>query len=390
MGSVVTLSDFLAAFYPGANDPIRLRAFKPKGVPDGPLFFTKKIGITRAQLSEHDGLQSELKAINETRGLYFVVNSGGDCDADITRVTSFFAEIDDLPVEQQLEMFLTAPLLPSILNLTRKSVHSYWLPLGDCTIEQWVEIQTRLISHFGSDKTIKNPSRVMRLPYFDHIHYVKETGELERKRVELYSFDANRRYTVEQMLEAFPAIEKEQQESKAQEYESEKNKARFWTGFACGDERAEARRHKYAARAIEVACNIISDAPDGSRHDARRRASVLLGGYISGGMLTESEARAALENAVRSNTDSSITDVMKTIESGLKHGQRTPITFEQKEYERTEYLRRRSKPILSKPPCLNPILRPKETVALPPPARPSITVQLGKPMRPTITTEVAR
>jgi sugar diacid utilization regulator len=228
----------------------------------------------------------------------------------------------------------------------------------------------------------------MRLPFFDHIHYVKETGALERQRVELYSFDANRRYTVEHMLEAFPVVETEQQESKEREQE---NTAQFWTGFACADDRAEARRRKYAERAIEVACNIISEASDGSRHEARRRASNLLGGYIGGNQLSETVARAALESAVRCNTDS-FQDAMKTIDSGLKHGQKQPITFEQKERERDEYLQRQPKSKKKKRIVihLEPIRRPENTIELAPPSRPTNTIQLPQPTRPILTTEVAR
>jgi hypothetical protein len=159
---------------------------------------------------------------------HFVVNKGGDCDADINEVTAFFSEIDDMPLDEQLRRFEAGPLRPSIQVLTRKSVHSYWPLAGECTIDQWREIQRRIITCYVSDVSIKNPSRVMRVPFFDHLHYVKETGQLARKQIELHLFGPARRFTIAQMLEAFPAVEKEKQEARLDQHEQERNKARFW------------------------------------------------------------------------------------------------------------------------------------------------------------------
>lgn len=391
--SKITVSDFLAAFYSHPDEHIRLRGFGPKGAPkDRQQFKPKKYGTNRADIAGDPVTQRELIGLNKYLGLYFVVNAGGDCDADITRVTSFFAEIDDLPIDEQLQRSDAAPLKPSIQTRTRKSVHSYWPLEGECTIEQWREIQGRLIAYFGSDVTIKNPSRVMRVPFFDHIHYVKETGELERKRVEMHSFDPARRFTVEQMLEAFPAVEKEKQEERREQHESEKNRARFWTGFACNDARAEDRRRGYGERALVTACSIIREAPDGARFDARRRAGMLIGGYIAGGMIPYSEAYAALEDAVIGNTDS-FADAIKTLKSAIEHGQTKPISFEEKEAERLAYIGQQKKRAIL-PPALKPINRPQDTITLEPPKRPTNTIQSPVPTRPAATiilsTEVAR
>lgn len=380
---VIPISDVLGAFYPDPNEDIRLRAFKPKGAPKGAIFSPEKIGVTRMRLARDMSLQSLLKKLNETRGLYFVVNAGGDKDENITRANAFFAEIDDLPIDEQLRIILNCPLPPSILIITRKSVHAYWLRAGDCTIEQWREIQGRLIGYFGSDPTIKNPSRVMRLPYFDHIHYVPETGELERKRVEMHLFEPSRRYTVEQMFDAFPAVEKDQQEQRHEEQENQKNKARFWTGFVCGDARAEDRRRSYGERALVTACNIIREAPNGQRFDARRRAGKLIGGYIAGGMVSYSEAYAALEDAVRGNTDS-FADAIKVLKSAIEHGQTKPISFEEKEAERLAHIGQKKKKAILLP-VLKPISKPQDTITLEPPKRPTDTIELPKPMRPAAT-----
>ena len=82
----------------------------------------------------------------------------------------------------------------------------YWLVDGDCSEEDWRDIEARLISFFESDLQIKNPSRVMRLPHFNHISYSEESG-WQYKRVRLVEFKTERRYSVEHMRKAYPLAE---------------------------------------------------------------------------------------------------------------------------------------------------------------------------------------
>ncbi len=43
----------------------------------------------------------------------------------------------------------------------------------------------------------------MRLPFFNHLSYDEATGEVERKKVEIHTFNPNHRVTVEEMIKAF-------------------------------------------------------------------------------------------------------------------------------------------------------------------------------------------
>jgi hypothetical protein len=199
--NVLTLTDFLSAFFPDETEPIHLRAFPPKGGSGAAI----KIATSRRQLSTDRNQQHKLKTLNQTSGIYFVVNSGGDTDDEINRVNAFFAEIDDVPIEEQHAIYDAAPILPSIRVQTRKSVHAYWLLRDTCDIEKWCTVQESLIDYFKSDSHIKNPSRVMRLPFFNHLS-LEESGKLLLKRVELIKFDQDRRYTVEQMCAAFSPV----------------------------------------------------------------------------------------------------------------------------------------------------------------------------------------
>lgn len=106
---------------------------------------------------------------------------------DIGLHTVSFGEIDDIPLADQAERLdsfeISSGLRFSVLALsgdTRpksiaasglspeeveagKSIH-YFLSLEPCSLEMWTEIQLHLIAYLKSDRSIKNPDRLMRLP----------------------------------------------------------------------------------------------------------------------------------------------------------------------------------------------------------------------------------
>jgi hypothetical protein len=201
---VSTLVDFLGAFFPNEDEKIHLRAFKAKGARDAPDNHALVEVATRRSLATDANLQTRITTANKTRGWYFVVNAGGNTDKDISRFNAFFCECDDLPLTEQHVLLDRAPVPTSIRVETLKSVHAYWLRGGDCSEHQWREVQARLIAFFNSDTTIKNPSRVMRLPFSNYVFVNDESYEY--KRVELIQFNLERRYSVNRMLEAFPPV----------------------------------------------------------------------------------------------------------------------------------------------------------------------------------------
>jgi putative DNA primase/helicase len=212
----VSLTEFLAVFYPNPYEEIRLRAFGPKKAPDNdPRFSALKVGVVCEGLNCDEELLNSLRVANETRGLYFVVNAGGDTDESINRFNAFFAEIDDMPIAEQHAKYDSAPVQPAIRIETLKSVHGYYPIEGKCNREEWVEVQRRLIHYFGSDAKIKNPSRVMRLPAFNHVSYDKQDGILFYKRVEVKEFFPEKRFTVAEMFAAFPPVPESKQNAKA-------------------------------------------------------------------------------------------------------------------------------------------------------------------------------
>jgi len=199
------LSDFLSVFYSDHREKIRLRFFGPHSAPENEARFNvQKYSTTREDLKTDESLLEHYRTLNETRGAYFIVNAGGDKDKEIIRYNAFFAEMDDIPLAEQHAKFDAAPVKSTIQLETLKSVHGYFPISGACTEAEWREVQLRLIAYFDSDPRIKNPSRVMRLPHFNHVAYYD--GQLSYKRVQLVKFNPSERFTVKQMLNAFPPL----------------------------------------------------------------------------------------------------------------------------------------------------------------------------------------
>jgi hypothetical protein len=199
---LIRTSEFLAAFR-DYKEALQLRAFKPKTSADTLENAPKKWTTTLFDLTDNQALQQELRAKNQHCGIYFVVNAGGDTDAEIKRFTAWYVENDSRSIEEQHEALNDGPLMPSIRVETRQSVHAYWLIAGECRAAEWRDVQARLIACFNGDPKIKNPARVMRVPGFDHLHL--NGNGLERQKVKVHTFETKRRYTVAQMCEAFPS-----------------------------------------------------------------------------------------------------------------------------------------------------------------------------------------
>ncbi|WP_283675991.1 DNA primase family protein [Clostridium perfringens] len=143
-----------------------------------------------------------LMAHNEAnRGIFFVVNSGGNSDSKINKINAQFFECDTLSLEEQLENISKFPLEPSIIVQTKKSLHVYFL-IKNGKVEKFRDIQKKLAKHFNGDGSCINESRVMRVPGFYHC---KE----EPLRVKCIKFNPNLFYTQEDLERELSYIESE-------------------------------------------------------------------------------------------------------------------------------------------------------------------------------------
>jgi hypothetical protein len=141
----------------------------------------------------------------EGRGVYLVINCGGDDDNAITLCRAFWVEWDTKPLAWQLEAWREFGLgEPSFIVTTGgKSAHLYWVLSEPIAVERWRPIQLALIAATGADPVNKNPSRVMRLP---GAFYLGPDGKASGQS-KIHS-SSDRRYPVEEVegwLTAQPA-----------------------------------------------------------------------------------------------------------------------------------------------------------------------------------------
>ncbi|AIE73857.1 MULTISPECIES: DUF5906 domain-containing protein [unclassified Synechocystis] len=169
------------------GDTIFYRQFPPKGS-KGYASKTKQI------------LPCIIQEQNPEKGLYFVVNGQGQSDKDIKTCRAFFAEWDDRPMEEQEDFWEKINFLePTFQVKTRKSIHSYWVLKEPIPVEDWKILQANLLNFLDGDRTLKNPSRVLRVAGGWHI----KPGE-EPVKCELIN-PTDRRYSKAEIEQALAA-----------------------------------------------------------------------------------------------------------------------------------------------------------------------------------------
>jgi putative DNA primase/helicase len=184
--------DMIRALYkPG--DTVCYRVFSDK---KGSSFTGAKI---EQPMEKFQAVEPLLRKHNaEGRGIFAVINTGGNEDKDIRRINAQFVESDDLPKEEQKKNIDAFPLPPSMIVESEKSLHVYWLMKDGAKVGLFRAVQKALADHFHGDTKIVNPSRVMRLPGFNHCK--KDTPY----EVHFMEFHPERRYTQEELIAALP------------------------------------------------------------------------------------------------------------------------------------------------------------------------------------------
>ena len=159
---------FLEAFH--QNNKINFRALKEGQKP-----------LNRNNRYYNQTTKDELKQLNEQGyDIYFVVNSGGTKQDEINKINAFYIDCDcgkddkgnyfDLDIVNQykkrvLQKVQEFELVPTFVISTRNGYHVYWL-VNNAKVEQFEEVQKKLIHYFNSDERVYTPERIMRVPNF--------------------------------------------------------------------------------------------------------------------------------------------------------------------------------------------------------------------------------
>lgn len=150
----VTVSDVLGSLF-NPTDTVCFRVFDDKK--DG-IFQGAKLSC---ECGKYKSIEETLKNHNAmNRGIFFVVNYGGQDDASITRINAQFVEMDNDSFEDQQKKINAFPLPPSMIMKTQKSYHVYWFMDSSAKVERFRTIQTQLVKQFDGDPMCVNESRV--------------------------------------------------------------------------------------------------------------------------------------------------------------------------------------------------------------------------------------
>jgi len=124
-------------------------------------------------------MKDKLKQLNEQGyNIYFTVNSGGTKKEQINKINAFFIDCDcgkddkgnyfNLDIVKQykqrvLQRVQDFGLVPSFVIDSRNGYHVYWL-INNAKVEQFEEVQKKLIHYFNSDERVFTAQFIMRLP----------------------------------------------------------------------------------------------------------------------------------------------------------------------------------------------------------------------------------
>ena len=161
------IKQHLATLGYNSGDTVYIRAFYPSDDP--------RKNEDKGRKTQTKNLNQLIKAANqyqeEGRGVYIVVNGGGHSDKNVSNCRAVFYEHDNLDKEIQEKLWETLGLPEPTFQVDTggKSIHSYWVFSEAVNVLDWKELQADLLEFSDADRTIKNPSRVMRLAGANHI-----------------------------------------------------------------------------------------------------------------------------------------------------------------------------------------------------------------------------
>lgn len=131
--------------------------------------------------------------------IFFSVNPMLEWKRDkesVVGVSSWICEIDWLDKELQKKLIENCPLKPNLILESNSSFHLYWFA-KDWVIDNWNKICNGLRNYFDGDPAVVDISRVLRLPWFNHMKDATKPF-----LIDLFEFKSGE-YTEEEMLKNY-------------------------------------------------------------------------------------------------------------------------------------------------------------------------------------------
>lgn len=126
----------------------------------------KKTIFPRWFYNDFKTAEKTLKELNDRgAGIFFVVNETdgqGRTEKNITKINYVFVDLDGAPISPVLNSRLVPNL---VVETSPKRFHCYW-KVKNLSLSEFPVIQLALAHKFNGDKTVRDVSRVMRVPGF--------------------------------------------------------------------------------------------------------------------------------------------------------------------------------------------------------------------------------
>jgi hypothetical protein len=281
-------------------NPAAAQAFLRMLDPDGEFYFRAiKPNIKPATGKSRNVTFDELLSLNLAGwGAFVVVNGGGQTGAKINKARAAYVDFDKL--DDHLERLKLVPFEPSfIVESSPGKHHPYWV-IDGMPVGEFTRVQMKLIALLGSDPSVKDLPRVMRLPGFMH---TKDPDNLFVTRV---IHESGKRYSWAEFSEMLEAIEVT---APAQPAPSAPIK------------RAVKPVAKGACKLLSRYASNVAGEAEGGRNNALHSNAIAAFAAIKEGRstATESDAVAALTSAgIGAGLD--VGEVQATIASALNSG----------------------------------------------------------------------
>lgn len=289
-------SAFLAALDPSAITWTFQTFDDSESEPKRPELTTVRHGT----LEQHAAWLASMNA--QGAGVFVTINETdgkGRKSENITRVRAAFADFDKADTATP-ERLRADTLPPSItLESSPGKWHAYWLA-DDLKLDDFKPLQKEIIRRWGTDASVSDLSRVMRLPGFFH-----RKGEPRLVRLAEVT---GQRYSATQLAARYPAP------ARAAPAPREAHPAAQAGGASL-----------YGAAALESACKAMAGAEEGTRNHTLNREAFSIGQLVAGGEVPEALALCSLMEAA---SDSGLPEheICRTLEKSFADGMKQPRT----------------------------------------------------------------
>jgi len=179
---------FLEVFSGAKNTEFCFQTFDDSGA-DRPELIRQFVGT----FENHSSILAQLNKAGA--GIFFTVNlcdGGGRKKSNVLGVRALFVDKDNGEFSSPLK------IEPSAIISAKRGPHAYWFLKDGESLDRFTPAQETLIHHLNSDASIKDLSRVMRLPGFFHMKNPDDPFLVSVKSI------SAQRYSIDQVMAAYP------------------------------------------------------------------------------------------------------------------------------------------------------------------------------------------